>query len=350
MKVNLKKEMFSEKEFVLVENNGMKATAFRYSTGVEAVKIENSKGFFIVLPFQGQQIWKAEFLGKDIVMKTDMKEPVENVHFLETYGGFMLHCGITGLGAPKETDTHPQHGELPNAPYQTAYIECTDDYMAIGGERSYEKSFVKSYSFRPECRLYKDDTVIKIHVTLENRRPEALEYMYLCHINFNPIDGAELIYTANYNNNIVCRGGESEKLAEYMDKLEANPEIHHKVGAEGQYYIPEICQLIDYYGDENGIAHTIQYTDNGAYYVGHPVDSLPFAVRWISRNGKEDSMGMVLPATAEHLGYTNAKNKGQVKELAPKASLSFCIEAGYLEKDRADDMKNKIEKLRKTRN
>ena len=62
MRIYLKKEFFSEKEFLLVDNGSMKATAFRYSTGIEAVKVENRKGYFIILPFKGHQIWRVHFL------------------------------------------------------------------------------------------------------------------------------------------------------------------------------------------------------------------------------------------------------------------------------------------------
>lgn len=346
MRINLKKEMFSEKEFVLAENGALRATAFRYSTGVEALKIENDKGYFIILPFQGQQIWRANFCGKDIFMKTKIDEPRIGCHFLETYGGFLLHCGIGGIGGPREGDEHPQHGELPNVAYESAYIDCGDDYFAVGGEHKYDKSFVKCYTFSPECRLYKGDTVLKITVNLENRRHTPLEYMYLCHINFRPIDGAEIIYTGDYEKTVVCRGGETGELAKYMDELEKNPEIHQKVGAKGQVYDPEICMWPKYFGDDENRAYTIQYSDDGASYVSHDVGVLPMGVRWISRTGDEDSMGMILPSTSEHLGYTNAKNKGQVKILDPYDKISFKIEAGYLDKQAADAMKDKIEKLR----
>ena len=43
MKINLREEFFTEKEFVLAENKSLRAIAFRYSTGVAALKIENAK-------------------------------------------------------------------------------------------------------------------------------------------------------------------------------------------------------------------------------------------------------------------------------------------------------------------
>ena len=74
MRINIRKEFFREKEFVFMENGQFKVTFFRYSTGVEAIRVENSKGYFIILPFQGQQIWRAGFLGHELTMKTKFEE------------------------------------------------------------------------------------------------------------------------------------------------------------------------------------------------------------------------------------------------------------------------------------
>lgn len=353
MRINLKKEFFSDREFIIAENKNMKAAAFKYSTGIEAIRVENKKGYFIILPFKGQQIWRANFLGHELVMRTKMEEPQKSSVYLETYGGFLLHCGICAFGVPKSDDTHAQHGETPNAEYQEAYIDCGEDYMAVGGKLYYDKSFVRNYTFNPECRLYEDDTVLRINVNLENRRAADMEYMYLCHINFRPIDGAELISTADYGNVKVYKAisddlskEHADKLLAYMNAVEENPEIMNKVGADGQIYDPEICFGIPYKGDENGRAYSLQYTVDGACYVSHPVDVLPYSIRWISRTSDEDSMGMVLPSTGEHLGYSNAKRKGEVKILSGYGKLSFTIEAGWLDKEKAEEVKGKIKSIK----
>ena len=319
MRVYLKREMFADREFVLVENNHMKATAFKYSTGVEALKVENSKGYFIILPFKGQQIWHLHFLGKDLHMKTMMEEPRQTKEYLQTYGAFLLHCGVTGIGNPREGDGHAQHGEMPNADYQMAYLECGEDYIAVGGRFDYDKSFVQNYSFYPECRLYEEDTVLKLHMILENRRSKPMEYMYLCHINFRPFDGATIVDTSAYQ--------EESKVGE----------------GDQSMYNPEVCFTIPYRDGYEGRGYTLQYTDEGACYVNHPIDVLPMGVRWISRTEEEDSMGMVLPATAEPNGYTYAKKNGQIKMLGAKERLEFDIEAGYLDAEQAKKVKEKIE-------
>ena len=355
MRINLTKGFFDtlgEQEFLFASSDYMKVYAFKYSQGVEALKVDNENGYFIILPFQGQQIWRANFLGRELTMKTNCHKPVPTKVYLETYGGFLLHCGINAFGVPSKDDDHPQHGETPNADYDNAYIDITDDYVEVGGELNYDKHFVKSYTFSPKCRLYKDDTVLKIDVTIQNRRHTTMEYMYLCHINFRPEEGAELIYSGDYKNVKVFKSVSDDlddehkkKLLNYMNEVEKNPEIHHKIGAENQIYNPEICFSVKYRGDENNRAYTLQYAKNGADYVSHPVDVLPYAIRWISISEDERSMGMVLPATAEHLGYKHAKENGMIKILPPLSSVNFQIEAGYLKKSRADEIKEKISKI-----
>ncbi len=350
MKINIAKNFFTDREQVLVEHGGMKVTAFRYSTGVEALKVENEKGYFINLPFKGQQIWKLHFCGRDLSMDTTIKEPVITKEYLKTYGGFLYHCGVSSMGAPDAT--HPHHGEIPNEDYQSAYIECGEDengkYITVGGELDYDIAFVKKYKFAPSYRLYENDTVLKLNVSLENMRCEPLEYAYLCHINFLPIDGAKLVYNAeSFKVHKVVSDSLPEEhkkaLAGYMDRLQDDPKVGDVVGAEGQCYDPEICCTVIYKTGADNRAYTLQYVEGeGACYVNHPADVLPYGIRWISRTGTENSMGMVLPATAEHLGYEYTKANGQLKYLPGKEKLSFTLETGWLDDERAKQVMAKM--------
>lgn len=349
MKLNLKKEMFSDKEFLLAENGAMKAIAYCYSTGIEALRIENTKGNIVILPFHGQNVWDINFAGRDLKMKTTLKEPAPAKVLLDTYGGFLYHCGVGNVGAPDST--HPHHGEIHIMPYKTAYLACGKDengrYMAVGGVLEYNVSFTRHYQFRPECRLYENGSVLKMHIELENMKNDAMEYAYLCHINFAPIDGAKLVYNAKMQT--VHRGipdsftdEQKAQLAGYMDKLAADQTVGDTVGAPGQFYAPEICSTMIYDGDKG---YTMQVVEGeGACYVCHPTKELPYGIRWISRTADEDAMGMVLPATCEHLGYEYAKANGQMKYLAGKETLEFDFEAGWIAPDKVEEIKAKINK------
>ena len=91
--------MFNEKERPLCQFDAFSITTFRYKSGVAALRIINARGEIIVLPFQGQQVWRANFDGRELTMRSMFDEPVSTREYLENYGAFMIHCGITGLGA-----------------------------------------------------------------------------------------------------------------------------------------------------------------------------------------------------------------------------------------------------------
>ena len=135
MRIELYDQMFDEKERPLCQFDAFSITTFRYESGVAALRIINDRGEIIVLPFQGQQIWRANFDGRDLTMRSMFDEPVFTRNYLENYGAFMIHCGITGLGAPGPNDNHQLHGELPNAPFNSAWLELDPDKLStkVGG-------------------------------------------------------------------------------------------------------------------------------------------------------------------------------------------------------------------------
>ena len=358
-KFYLNPSMFTEKEKLILENGSMKAYAFIYPTGVEAIRVENEKGYFVILPYQGQQIWRAKFLGKQLTMRSMFEEPIPTDEFLDCYGCFYMHCGVTGMGVPGPQDTHLRHGELTVAKYKNAWLLSGKDekgsYIAVSGELFGKLAFNYNYHFVPQCRLYADATTLEMTVSLENLRSKPFTYMYLSHINFRPVDGSELIYSAKYDSEHVkvhkiinpsAPKEIAEPLAAYMDALEKDPTLHHQIGVSGQTYDPEICFTVLYESDENGMAHTIQkMPDGSAFYVSHPVDALPYGVRWIARTGDEDSLGMVLPATAEHLGFTHAKENNQLKVLAPNSKITFTVKMGLLDAGQTESVVNTIQKI-----
>lgn len=361
MRINLRKDFFPGSDLELATYGNMKITAFKFPSGVEALTVENTKGFFTILPFKGQQLWELHFAGQDLSMHTTIKQPVPTPNLLDSYGGFLYHCGITACGVPQADDDHPQHGELHNITYDNAYIICDEDekgrYIAVGGDLEYNLAFRYHYIFSPEVRLYENDTKITLTVAIENKRNSPFEYMYLCHINFHPIDGAELIYSAPYDkehiivHKIIAPSvpkEQADKLMAYMEKVQENPVIHHKVGDPNAKFDPEICMTVKYKADENGRAYTMQYKrGEGACYVDHPLADLPLSTRWISRTDNEDSMGMILPATSEHLGRSYARRKGTMKILGPREKTVFSIDTGWMNDSDAAILADKIETINK---
>ena len=70
MRVNLTEAMFARHEAELLIAGDIAVTTFRYASGVAALRIRSPRVELIVLPFKGQQIWRAVFDGVDVTMKS----------------------------------------------------------------------------------------------------------------------------------------------------------------------------------------------------------------------------------------------------------------------------------------
>ncbi len=354
------KKCFGEVEKPLCVHGALSANAFLYASGVSAIRISNERGYFIVLPYQGHQIWHASFDDIDMQMQSDIDEPVPTKHFLESYGCFMMHSGLCAVGVPSSPeDTHEPHGDLPTAAFSDARITTGEDaggkYLALSGSYHHYKTFNANYLFTSTYKLYENGTLIHLNVEFENLKNTPMEYAYLCHINFRPIDGAKLICSAPTDakgllvHKIVpptMPESEAKALRGYMDAMQKTPEVHLTVCREKQIYDPEIVSTIYYRGDENGDAHTMQKRPDGyAFYVKHPIEPLSNSVRWIARTPDMDAMGMVLPSTAEHLGHAHAVRKGQMRTLQAGEKMSFDLSFGLLVPVEAERICEKIEKI-----
>ncbi|MPM01567.1 hypothetical protein SDC9_47807 [bioreactor metagenome] len=356
-RINLYREYFGEKEKVLLKKGQFRVSLFRYQSGVCCVKVSNEKGFFTVLPFQGQQIWRMEFLNHPLVMKSEFEEPVPTSDFHTNYGMFLLHCGLTAMGNPTKDDTHPQHGELPFAVYNEAFLISGSDeegeYVGVGGTYNHARAFRVNYDFQPVYKLHSGASTIDVEVSFTNKRSEPLEYFYMCHINYRPIDGSRLEYSAKRETikphyALSPRLSEEKKLKykEYFDRISKDPRIPDWVDKENQMYEPEICFTVTYDHDSDNFAHTLQILPDGcSCYVRHDPTVLPVGLRWIARTCGEDAMGMVLPATAEHLGYLYCKAHHFERYLDPEKTITYKIKTGILDPDGTKEIIKKINQI-----
>lgn len=354
MKVLLRECFFTDKECTLVEAGELKATLFTYSTGVKAVKISNAKGSATVLPFIGQAVWRCDFLGRELTMKSIYDEPQMCSEYGHTYGFFIMHCGLTAMGNPTAADTHPGHGELPLAKYDKAWIETGVDgkgaWISVGGVYSHLRCFEVNYAFSPAVKLRAGATSLEIDVEFTNRKDLPLEYYYLCHLNHLPVDGAKLLYTADPKTAIInCevpdgyRKDWADATNAWLEKMKKNPACGDVVGAKGESYKPEIVNCFMHHAAKDGWAYTMQLCPDGtAVYVKHDPKQLPYGTRWIARTVDEDALGMCLPATAEHKGRLYCQAHGQQRILKTGKTVKFHMETGLLDKAGVRAMKRLI--------
>jgi Domain of unknown function (DUF4432) len=354
--VSLMPQHFGERARTLVECGELSATPFRYSNGVCGLKLANALGHLVLLPFQGQQIWDAVFGGRTLTMVSMFDQPQPTREYLETYGGFLLHCGATAMGVPTGEDTHPLHGELPNAPYQEAYVVLGEDetgpYIGLGGEYRHTVAFSTNYVARPLVKLYANATLFKVSMDVHNLKRTEMELMYLAHINFRPVDHGQLVYSApctpehvRVRRSIPSHVRPGPGYREFLQELGDHPEKHHVLSPD-LVFDPELVFSMDYLPDESGWAHSLQvHPDGGADYVAHRPDQLDIGVRWICRTPDQDALGLVLPATAEPEGYSAEKAKGNLKIVPGGGTFHLDMEIGALASEQAQEIQAKIEAI-----
>ena len=355
-RIELRPEFFNEAERAFASGDAGSAALFKFDSGVCGVRLENSRGQLVLLPFQGQQIWSARFEGRDLQMKSMFAQPRPTTDYLGTYGGLFLHCGAVAMGVPGPEDDHPLHGELPNAPYQEAYLVFGEDeggaFVGLGGAYQHTVAFNHNYRFEPLVKLYAGSTVFTIEARLTNLKKTPTDWMYMGHLNFRPRDGGRLVYsgpcTPEHTRVSVSvpdhikGSADTDKYVAFLEALAADPTAHTHL-TDDLLLDPEVVMAIDYLAGDDGWAHSLQVRPDGwADYIAHRPEQLPVGVRWIARTPDQDALGLCLPATAEHHGYTAEKAQGRVGQLAAGASATVQLEAGLLDPEAAGAVEKKI--------
>ena len=351
--INLHRSYFSEKERTLAEHGSLFAATFTFASGVRAVRLENELGHLVLLPYQGQQIWNAEFGGRCLTMRSPFTEPRPTQDYLSTYGGFLIHCGVTAMGVPSEEDSHPLHGELPNAPYQSARLLIGEDergrYIGLQGRYQHTVAFQHNYLAQPLVKLYEGSTRFTCELVVQNLKNTEMELMYLAHTNFRPVDHGRIVYSAladkgsvrvrqSIPSHVIPKAG----YTEFLDELSEHPERHHTLLPD-MPFDPEVVFIIDYLADDQGWAHTLQvHPDGSADYLAHRPEQLRYGVRWISRTPDQDALGLTDPATAEPEGYFVERAKGNLITLPPKGSWRCDLQFAALEPDEAERRESQI--------
>ena len=352
--VTLRPEHFTPARQVLATYGGMTATCFRYASGVASLTITNEAGHIELLPFHGQQIWDAAFFGRRLTMGSMFEEPAVTPDYLANYGAFFIHCGVTAMGNPGAEDTHPLHGELPNAVYPDARLIIGEDAdgpcMSLTGTYRHRVAFTHHYVAQPVITLGRQGGRIRVTLSVRNLKKQApMELMYLAHINFRPVDNALLVDTVpddprhmRVRATLPIGYTPSEGHRKLLDEMLADPVRHRRIVA-GRAIDPELVLSLDCRADERGSAHSMQLLPDGtADFVSHRPDELSHGIRWMSRGGDQDALGLMLPATADPNGYTAEKAKGHLRILPPQGEFRCELEFGALGKDDAEQMRRRI--------
>ncbi|MET3898117.1 hypothetical protein ABIB57_002063 [Devosia sp. UYZn731] len=356
MRFSLFNGQFGNTDRVLLEGVHFKATAKRYSSGVAALLVETRDMAMEILPFQGQQIWSVTVGGRRLTMKSMNSEPVNSQNYLEAYGAFFIHCGLTAIGSPGPEDRHPLHGELPNACYEDAYIELGGSWqnpsLSVGGAFRYTLAFATSYRFDPEVTIPAEGTLFDMEVKATNLKASPMDLMYLGHANFMPIDDAELKYSARYvPTDVVLRTSipphlrPNEHYLEDLAKLAANPALHHRIGSRAAFD-PEAVFMVKYRADSSGWAHSLQVLPDGSSdYIAFRPCEFPAAIRWVCLTPDQRGLGLALPTTSGVEGAAKEIAAGRSVKVPPGGSWQARMRMGTLSAEETRTITTVIETL-----
>jgi hypothetical protein len=266
------------------------------------------------------------------------------------------------MGVPSKSDTHPLHGELPNAAYQSARVALGQDakgaYIGLGGQYQHTAAFNYNYIAEPLVKLYAGSSLFDVSMQITNLRGVDLEYMYLAHINFRPVDNGRLVYSApctpervRVRKDIPTHMKFPAGYREFVEEMGRNPAGHNVLKPELPFN-PELVFTLTYDADADGWAHSMQVHPDGcadcaggADYVAHRPGQLDKVVRWIARPGDQDALGFAMPSTAEPEGYTAEKAKGNIKVLPAHSVWRADFVIGALDATQSGQIERKIDAI-----
>lgn len=334
-KLPLWRALFTEQPRALLENNDFTVTAFRYASGVEGLRVQNSRGHLVILPWLGQMIWDAEFDGRDLTMRNMFSQPKAAKEVVETYGCFAFHSGLLANGCPSPEDTHPLHGEMPCASMDDAWLELDGDSLRVAGRYEYVMGFGHHYQAQPTVTLHKESALFDITMSVTNLATVPMPLQYMCHMNYAYVEGATFSQNVpdeaiQLRKSIPAHVKPTEQWLAFNRRLQQG-EATLTTLAEPQFYDPEIVFFADQLDRYTDSPEFRMIAPDGVTFITRFASAeLNYATRWILYNGDQQVAAFVLPATCRPEGFLAAERSGSLISLAPAQTRSFTVTTGIL--------------------
>lgn len=333
-KINLSHEMFSKAKFELYSDNNFKVETYTYDSGVEALRISNSKGYLTILPFYGLIIWDAVFDGIKLKEKDGFKEPHYGNQIADTYGAFEFTSGLLGNGNPAPDDTHVQHGEFATARMDHSWLDISDNDISINSDYEYIKGFGDHYIAHPSVTMHKDSGLFDIRQYVKNLSacaPMTLQYM--CHLCYAYVENATL--TSNIPDNafklrtsIPAHVHPTPSWTKFTDELKQSGKLIDKLD-NASHYNPEIVFFSDNLQNYVNEAEFKMNLGNGHNFMTKfNTKNLPIVTRWIMYNADQQVCAFALPGTSTPEGRNAAKKAGTLIMLKPGEEREFHVITG----------------------
>lgn len=335
--IPLNKALFNQQEVILIQSEDFKVSAFKYNSGVEGLKIENAKGYLTILPYLGQMIWDATFLGEDLCMENMFYEPKPSNEIVSTYGCFAFHSGLIRNGCPSPEDDHPLHGEMPCANMDTAWLELDEHQITLKGEYEYVMGFGDHYLAMPSVSIDKGASVFEIKMKVQNLASVPMPLQYMCHMNTAYFPEAHMTQnipdsSVKIRESIPSHVKPTPQWLDFNDRLKVQPAPIQQLSTPDMYD-PEIVYFMDDLSQHIDNAEFEMTIPNGKTLITQfNTTEFNYATRWILYNGDQKVGAYVLPATCRPEGYLAAEKKRTLIHLQPKEVKEFTVRTGIVEK------------------
>lgn len=352
--VALHRNAFSDTEHECLRHGSLRAALFRYATGVEAIRLGNSRGSVTVLPFMGQMVWRACFDGVELAMTSMFDRPRPATSILETYGCLAYHAGLLRNGVPGPEDSHQLHGEFPCLALDEAGLACgTDaegDYIAVTGLRDYAMGFGAHYRATPRIVLRDGATAFGIVMEVENRSAAAMDLMYICHANFAFVEKGRIVQPVPFDPaHVVTRTAvpghvrPTDAYLAFLADLAADPGRMQTLVEPDRYDPEQVFYIKGLKPGADGRVHfLLQRPEGDGFTVAYDPEAMPHTIRWVLANSDQRTAAFAMPGTCEPEGYTAERRKGNLRSLAGGARVTFETELGYADVNTASELARHI--------
>jgi hypothetical protein len=316
--------------------------------GVRLIEVRTGTGFrYNVLPSRGMDVSFAEYRGIPLSWRSCTRdvspafyEPAGDGWHRLFYGGMVITCGLTNVGAPcvDQGEELGRHGRISATPAESVYADGQwegDEYHLIVRGRMREAAFWDenlAMTRRIHSRL--GASWFRIEDEVENHGFSPRPLMFLYHINI----GFPLL------------SKESTVLIPSKKTMAMDPSLNAGGFSELHDPRPDASSQVYYHdtaSDPDGIVTAALINERLplGLYVRYRKDQLKNLVQW-KMLGQGDYVLGIEPANCHVEGRAAERARGTLEFIAPGEKRQFYLELGVLDSEAEfREWRTKIERL-----
>jgi hypothetical protein len=319
--------------------------------GVRVADVRTGSGLnFRVLVDRGLDIYDAEYNGMPLAWVSATGpthpayfEPPELGWRRAFYGGLMLTCGMTTIGAPSvdQGESLGLHGRVSNLPAENVttggHWEGDDYIMFVEGQVRETVVFAENLVLQRRIEARLGEKKISVFDTVTNEGFVPAPHMLLYHINagFPVIDeGARLLEAAR---KVTPRDADAREGADHFACFSSPVPAYRE-----QVFFHEMIAAPDGY-----VRAGLVNPQGFGFYVRYRQRELPCFNEWKMMGEGVYAVGME-PATNWVTGRANERERGALQLLQPGEQRHYHLEFGLLTGlDEAAELEQQIRSLAK---